>query len=78
MAGGYGHEHIAYLWWIKVVDGKEVGEPTCTSREKLAIFIENNGKDLVWCPDQNPKVPGAWVHTHSNGRIQYVQTCRWS
>lgn len=74
MAGGQGHEHIAYLWWIKIVDGKTVGDPSRTSRESMVAFIESNGRDLVWCPDQRPSKPGAWVKVHSNGRIKYVQT----
>lgn len=74
MTGGHAHEHIAYLWWVKVVDGKIVGEPARSSRENMVAFIESNDRHLVWCPDQNPGKPGAWVQVHSNGRIKYVQT----
>ncbi|EKS71836.1 MULTISPECIES: DUF3892 domain-containing protein [Caballeronia] len=74
MSGGSSHEHIAYLWWIKIVDGKTVGEPARSSREQMVAFIENYDQDRVWCPDVNPGRTGAWVHVHSNGRIKYVQT----
>jgi hypothetical protein len=74
MAGGHGHEHIAYLWWIKIVDGKTVGDPSRSSRENMVAFIESNDGNLVWCPDQKAEKPGAWVQVHNNGRIKYVQT----
>jgi len=74
MAGGHSHEHIAYLWWIKIVDGKTVGDPERSSRENMVAFIESNGANLVWCPDQKAGKPGAWVKVHSNGNIKYVQT----
>jgi hypothetical protein len=40
----------------------------------MVQFIEANGNTSVWCPDRNPKLQGAWVHVHSNGRIKFVQT----
>ncbi|WP_233464998.1 DUF3892 domain-containing protein [Paraburkholderia madseniana] len=74
MEGGQGHEHITFLWWIKVIDGKETTEQGHSTREQMVAFIEAQGNNSVWCPDRNPNVTGAWVHTHSNGRIKYVQT----
>jgi hypothetical protein len=63
------------LWWIAFADGKPVGEGGCTSREQMVTFINDNKPDeLLWCPDRNPSLVGAWVHVHSNGRIDYVQT----
>lgn len=32
MEGGHRHEHIAYLWWVKRVDGKDTNETGCFSR----------------------------------------------
>jgi hypothetical protein len=74
MSGGNGHEHIAFLWWVKIVDGKTVGDPARSSRENMVAFIESQGSNQVWCPDQNPGKSGAWVTVHNNGRIKYVQT----
>ncbi|WP_076884821.1 DUF3892 domain-containing protein [Burkholderia pseudomallei] len=75
MAGGYGHEHIAFLWWVQVnADGLETGLNGCSSRADMVAFIETNGIYSVWCPDRNPNLPGAWVHVHSNGYTKYVQT----
>lgn len=74
MAGGHGHEHIASLWWIKVIDGKQTGEPVQSSREQMVEFIEAQRYLSVWCPDQNPGKAWAWVHVQNNGRIKYVQT----
>lgn len=74
MTGGQGHEHIAYLWWVKVVDGKDTSEQGYLTREQMVAYIEKSGPDVVWCPDRNPALPGAWVHVHSNGQIKYVQT----
>jgi hypothetical protein len=73
MAGGSGHEHIAHLWWVKLVNGKEelAGDST---REALVDFIEKNGPEIVFCPDRDPKKNGAWVHVQHNGRIKYLQT----
>jgi hypothetical protein len=74
MNGGQGHEHIAQLWWVKCVDGRETNEQGSSTREQMVQFIEANGNTSVWCPDRNPKLQGAWVHVHSNGRIKFVQT----
>lgn len=74
MNGGQGHEHIAQLWWVKCVDGKETNEQGSSTREQMVQFIESNGNSSVWCPDRNPQLKGAWVHVHSNGRIKFVQT----
>lgn len=74
MSGGQGHEHITNLWWIKCVDGKDTVESGNSTREQMVEFIEQNGNTKVWCLDKNPKLNGAWVHIHSNGRIKYVQT----
>ncbi len=74
MSGGQGHEHITNLWWIKCVDGKDTAESGNSTREQMVEFIEKNGNTKVWCPDKNPKLNGAWVHVHNNGRIKYVQT----
>jgi hypothetical protein len=74
MNGGQGHEHIAQLWWVKCVDGRETNEQGSSTREQMVQFIEVNGNTSVWCPDRNPKLQGAWVHVHSNGRIKFVQT----
>jgi hypothetical protein len=73
MGGGQGHEYIMDLWWVQVTDGKD-GESVCSSREQMVDFIEKNGNTSVWCPDRNPKLNGAWVHVHTNGRVKYVQT----
>ena len=74
MSGGSGHEHIAYLWWVKCIDGKETGEASSATREQMVAYIEANGNNSVWCPDKNKQLPGACVHVHNNGRIKYVQT----
>lgn len=74
MEGGHGHEHIAYLWWVKMIDSKQSNESGYFTREQMVAYIEKNGTNSVWCPDRNPNIPGAWVHVHSNGRIKYVQT----
>lgn len=74
MSGGPGHEHIAYLWWVKCEGNQESTERGNCTREQMVEYIEANGDNSVWCPDRNPAVPGAWVHVHSNGRIKYVQT----
>ncbi|CAE6831957.1 hypothetical protein R69746_07699 [Paraburkholderia aspalathi] len=39
MAGGQGHEHIAYLWWVKVVDGKDTSEQGYLTREQMVAFF---------------------------------------
>lgn len=74
MEGGQGHEHIAYLWWVKMIDSKESTETGVYSRDQMVAYIEKNGNNSVWCPDRNPSLQGAWVHVHNNGRIKYVQT----
>lgn len=74
MEGENGHEHIAYLWWVKFVDAMETQESGYCSREQMVDFIEKSGPNSVWCPDKNPNLQGAWVHVHNNGRIKYVQT----
>lgn len=74
MNGGAGHEHIEKLWWVKHTDGQDVGPVTVSTREQMVAFIEQHGGLSVWCPDRNPKLTGAWVHVHNNGRIKYVQT----
>lgn len=76
MAGGSGHEHIAYLWWE---DGN--GKSDVWTREQMVAYIDRNGDNSVWCPDRSPTKQGAWVHTNSNGRTRYVQTVadgRWT
>jgi hypothetical protein len=74
MSGEQGHEHIAILWWVKFIDGKETNENGNSTREQMVEYIEKNGNNIVWCPDKNPNLTGAWVHVHNNGRIKYVQT----
>ena len=54
MAGGQGHEHISYLWWVKVVDDKDTSEHGYLTREQMVAYVEKNGPDIVWCPDRNP------------------------
>jgi Protein of unknown function (DUF3892) len=73
-SGGKDHEHISMLWWVKLVDGKETAESGIASTDQMVQFIENNGLELVWCPDQNPDKPGAWVQVRSNGLLKFVQT----
>lgn len=46
----------------------------CPWQRARAYGANVNGNNSVWCPDRNPKLTGAWVHVHSNGRIKYVQT----
>lgn len=75
MAGGSGHEHIAYLWW------ESDGSSGVYTRDQMVAYVDKNGTNSVWCPDRNPSKTGAWVHTNSNGRVRYVQTVadgRWS
>jgi len=74
MTGGSRHEHIAMLWWVKNVDGKDVGDATSSTREQMVSYIEQSGNNSVWCPDRNPRLQGAWVHVHHNGHSKYVQT----
>lgn len=74
MAGGAGHEHINKLWWDQVDDAGKVLQSGESTREAMVEYIEKNGNYSVWCPDRNPKLSGAWVCVHSNGRIKYVQT----
>lgn len=74
MSSGPGHEHITNLWWVQYIDGKETGETENSTREQMVAFIEKSGNTLVWCPDKNPTLAGAWVHVHNNGRTKYVQT----
>lgn len=74
MEGGTGHEHIAYLWWVKMIDSNQTNENGVFTREQMVAYIEKNGANSVWCPDRNQAIPGAWVYVHSNGRIKYVQT----
>jgi hypothetical protein len=74
MNGGQSHEHIAQLWWVKCVDGRDTSEQGNYTREQMVQYIETNGNTSVWCADRNPQLPGAWVRVHSNGRIKYVQT----
>lgn len=74
MEGGRGHEHIARLWWVKYVDGKETTTTGESTRAGMVEFIEKNGATTVWCPDHDPSRKSAWVHVHSNGQIKYVQT----
>ncbi len=74
MSGGQGHEHISNLWWVKCDGNQETSERGNSTREQMVAYIEANGNNSVWCPDRNPKLTGAWVHVHSNGRIKYVQT----
>lgn len=74
MTGGPGHEHISHLWWVKWEGNQETAEHGNCTREQMVDFIEANGNHTVWCPDRNPKLVGAWVHVHNNGRIKYVQT----
>ena len=74
MAGGYGHEHIAFLWWVQVTDGRSTGKEGCASRDQMVEYIEQNGPNSVWCANRDPYLPSAWVHVHDNGRLKYVQT----
>ena len=74
MAGGAAHEHISHLWWDRVEQAGKVLESGVCTREEMVAFIEKNGNASVWCPDRNPQLTGSWVHVHSNGRINYVQT----
>jgi hypothetical protein len=74
MAGGTAHEHISHLWWDRVEQSGKVLESGVCTREEMVAYVEKNGNNSVWCPDRNPKLQGAWVHVHSNGRIKYVQT----
>jgi len=74
MAEGNGHEHISHLWWERVDDANVVHSSGGCTRQEMVEFIEKNGDYSVWCPDKNPKLKGAWVRVHSNGRIKYVQT----
>lgn len=76
MAGGSEHEHIAALTWIDT----ESKNPGTFTREQMVAYIEKNGTNAVWCPDQQGG-PSAWVHVNSNGRVEYPQTRadgRWS
>ncbi len=68
------HEHIAYLWWKKYVNGNPTAEGDVASREQMAQYIRANGNDSVFCFDRNSTKTGAWVHAHNNGHINYVQT----
>ena len=73
-SGGSGHEHISHLWWVSLDQaGDQVSEGFST-REQMVEFIEKNGDNIVWCPDRNPSVTGAWVRVNSNGYTKYVQT----
>ena len=74
MSGGPGHEHISHLWWVKCIDGRDTTEAGNSTREQMVQFIEQNGNTIVWCPDKNPSLQGAWVHVQTNGRTKYVQT----
>jgi len=74
LSGGTGHEHISHLTWVKCQGNQESTERMTSTREQMVEFIEANGNNVVWCPDRNPQVSGAWVHVQSNGRIKYVRT----
>ena len=74
LSGGRAHEHIALLWWLKCVAGKETDEEGCLTREQMVEYIETMGDKSVWCPDEHPSLKGAWVHVRNNGRLKYVQT----
>ncbi|WP_153134713.1 MULTISPECIES: DUF3892 domain-containing protein [Paraburkholderia] len=74
MAGGRGHEHIAFLWWIQLEGENATGKEGACSRAEMVSYIEQYGEYSVWCPDRNPNQPGAWVHVHNNGHVKYVQT----
>ena len=72
---GNGHEHIAYLWW-KDPQNQE----GCYTRDQMVAYVKQNGTAAVWCPDRAGGA-GQWVHTNSNGRVEYVQTVadkRWT
>ncbi|MDH0863981.1 DUF3892 domain-containing protein [Mitsuaria sp. GD03876] len=74
LSGGTGHEHISHLAWVKWQGSQETNERGISTREQMVAFIEANGDSVVWCPDRNPQVSGAWVHAQNNGRIKYVRT----
>lgn len=74
MSGNSGHEYISHLWWEEVDAQQRVISNGVNTRETLVAHIEKNGNHSVWCPDRNPKLVGAWVHVHNNGRIKYLQT----
>lgn len=69
MAGGNGHEHISQLGWVQ--DGTD--NKGVSSRDDIVTFIDKNGNQSVYCPDQKGG-PSAWVHVNSNGYVRYPQT----
>lgn len=77
MAGGSKHEHISKLWWQNTA----TNESGVATRAEMVSFIEKNGNESVWCPDQDPQKKGPWVRVNSNGATKYVQTVadnRWT
>ena len=77
MAGGAGHEHIEYLWY----QDDQTNATGVKTRAEMVAYVKKNGNESVWCPDSNPLLKGAWVHTNSNGLVEYVQTVadkRWT
>ena len=71
---GLKSEDITCLWWEKFEDGKRTGHAGCYSREQMVAYIEENGANSVWCPDENATQGGAWVNVHLNGPIKYIQS----
>jgi hypothetical protein len=71
-----GHEHIAGLFWRDDASGL-TGYKT---RPEMVSYVKTYGVGSVWCPDQYGG-SGQWVHTNTNGRVEYVQTFadgRWT
>ena len=73
MRGGYKHEHIQILWWVKCVDGKATGDSGFSTSTQLIDFLASSEPHALWCPDRNPTHPGAWVNVQTLGRKKYLQ-----
>lgn len=69
MSGGREHEHISDIKWEQDKTDK-TGE---TSTTEMIKFIQKEGDNSVYCPDQNGG-SGAWVHVRTNGQTRFLQT----
>jgi hypothetical protein len=74
LMGGTGCEFITCIWWEKVVGKKVVGHAGCYSQEMMVAYIEDNGENSVWCPDNSLTSRGAWLHVKTTGEFKYVQS----
>ena len=76
MRGGYKHEHLHILWWVKVVDGKPTQETGFSTHTQLIEYVESSGSHTLWCPAAKPGQPGTWVGVQTLGRKKYLQAQR--